>query len=159
WGEFEIQIKLHFVPELNEKPVTISHHLQLYPKPQPITETTPLDANGQPTPPAPVPVLSQQYDELVFNDPHPGPFKILSGSSMLKKTPMPPDSDGLGYDSAAAVGELAALNAASTAVKAQIEEWRVTLAERAGELEELKMAKKEAEAGGDAMEVDADLAE
>ncbi|SNX82515.1 probable Protein AF-9 homolog [Melanopsichium pennsylvanicum] len=31
WGEFEIQIKVFFVPEANEKPITLFHHLKLHP--------------------------------------------------------------------------------------------------------------------------------
>lgn len=31
WGEFEIQIKIFFVPEANEKPITLFHHLKLHP--------------------------------------------------------------------------------------------------------------------------------
>lgn len=31
WGEFEIQIKIHFVPEASEKPMTLFHFLHLHP--------------------------------------------------------------------------------------------------------------------------------
>ncbi|KAN0060651.1 NuA4 histone H4 acetyltransferase complex and the SWR1 complex subunit [Thecaphora frezii] len=31
WGEFDIQMKIFFVPEANEKPVTVFHHLKLHP--------------------------------------------------------------------------------------------------------------------------------
>lgn len=31
WGEFEIQVKIFFVPEANEKQVTMFHHLKLHP--------------------------------------------------------------------------------------------------------------------------------
>jgi YEATS family len=31
WGEFEIQIKIHFIPEASEKPVTLFHFLHLHP--------------------------------------------------------------------------------------------------------------------------------
>ncbi|PWN48947.1 protein AF-9 [Violaceomyces palustris] len=31
WGEFEIQVKIFFIPEANEKPVTLFHHLKLHP--------------------------------------------------------------------------------------------------------------------------------
>jgi len=31
WGEFEIQIKVHFVPEASEKPMTLFHFLHLHP--------------------------------------------------------------------------------------------------------------------------------
>jgi YEATS domain-containing protein 4 len=31
WGEFEIQIKIHFIPEASEKPLTLFHFLHLHP--------------------------------------------------------------------------------------------------------------------------------
>lgn len=31
WGEFEIQVKVFFIPEANEKPLTFYHHLKLHP--------------------------------------------------------------------------------------------------------------------------------
>ena len=31
WGEFEVQIKVHFVPEASEKPMTLFHFLHLHP--------------------------------------------------------------------------------------------------------------------------------
>src|SRR5271154_3310084 len=31
WGEFEIQIKVHFIPEASEKPLTLFHFLHLHP--------------------------------------------------------------------------------------------------------------------------------
>jgi transcription initiation factor IIF auxiliary subunit len=31
WGEFEIQIKVHFTPEASEKPMTLFHFLHLHP--------------------------------------------------------------------------------------------------------------------------------
>jgi YEATS domain-containing protein 4 len=37
WGEFDIQIKIFFVPEANEKPVTFFHHLKLHPWPAGLT--------------------------------------------------------------------------------------------------------------------------
>ena len=51
WGEFEIQIKIFFVAEANEKPLTLFHHLKLHPWLQNVAavETEP------PAPPAPKP--------------------------------------------------------------------------------------------------------
>jgi YEATS domain-containing protein 4 len=31
WGEFEVQIKVHFVGEASEKPLTLFHFLHLHP--------------------------------------------------------------------------------------------------------------------------------
>ncbi|KAM0793103.1 hypothetical protein ACM66B_000584 [Microbotryomycetes sp. NB124-2] len=43
WGEFDIVIKIFFVPEAAEKPLTFSHHLKLHP--------WPLDLSSIPPPP------------------------------------------------------------------------------------------------------------
>ena len=55
WGEFELAIKLHFVPESNEKPVPLYHNLRLHPYEE---DGTILSANKN------KPVSSFQYDEL-----------------------------------------------------------------------------------------------
>jgi YEATS domain-containing protein 4 len=97
WGEFEIQIRIYFVNEANEKPVVLNHHLKLHPWPhnvasgpnnmtagpklapapapaeeQPKTEATVVDLTAPAEQPAPLlmsPVHSYQYDEIVFTDP------------------------------------------------------------------------------------------
>ncbi|KAI8618180.1 protein AF-9 [Chytriomyces sp. MP71] len=59
WGEFEIVIKLSFV-DSQEKTVTLFHQLQLYPKEDPLGEAVDM---------AKQPIISEHYDELVFNEP------------------------------------------------------------------------------------------
>ena len=66
WGEFEIQIKIFFVPEAGEKPLTVLHHLKLHPWAPP--------APGEPLPPA---VHSWQYDEIVFPEPLEAFYEVL----------------------------------------------------------------------------------
>ncbi|CAM9394871.1 unnamed protein product [Discosporangium mesarthrocarpum] len=56
WGEFEAKITLHF-KDPSEKPVDVIHQLRLY-----ADSSTPLNTKK--------PVLSEQYDEVVFTDPH-----------------------------------------------------------------------------------------
>jgi len=58
WGEFEINMQIFF-HDANEKPIDISHLLKLYPD----GETAPLTANR--------PVVSERYDEIVFQEPTP----------------------------------------------------------------------------------------
>ena len=53
WGEFQITFKL-FLHDPSEKPLTLHHYLQLYSKDDPGNITT---------------IVSQVYDEVVFNDP------------------------------------------------------------------------------------------
>ncbi|PKI82923.1 Yaf9p [Malassezia vespertilionis] len=86
WGEFEIQIKLFFVPEASEKPLTVLHHLKLHAWP-----TTPISSTVVPgpaaisgpslsgTPAASLPrvVHSWQYEEIVFPEPLESFYDIL----------------------------------------------------------------------------------
>ncbi|CAG8474599.1 7062_t:CDS:2, partial [Ambispora gerdemannii] len=68
WGEFELTMKLHFVPESGEKPVTLYHNLRLHPYED---DGSILTSNkGKP-------VSSFQYDELVFTDPTETMYQIL----------------------------------------------------------------------------------
>lgn len=67
WGEFEINVKIHFVDEANEKMVSFYHHLRLHPY-----------HNVKAEPQAPNDEISSIfYDELVFNEPNEDFFKIL----------------------------------------------------------------------------------
>lgn len=69
WGEFEIQIKLYFVPESNEKPQTLWHSLKLHPYGP--------DAEGMKE--RREVVVSQNYEEVVFNEPVEQFYDILTG--------------------------------------------------------------------------------
>lgn len=106
WGEFEIQIKIFFVPEAGEKPLTVLHHLKLHPwqplapapAPAPaIAPAPPTDSNAtadtvpikeeapaaasvpaEPTPSTIPPVVhSWQYEEIVFPEPLEPFYEIL----------------------------------------------------------------------------------
>jgi YEATS domain-containing protein 4 len=57
WGEFAIQIIIHFKDESEEPPVTLSHHLKLFNDNKALPQTTK------------VPVISEKYDEFVFVNP------------------------------------------------------------------------------------------
>ncbi|KIY46071.1 yeats family protein [Fistulina hepatica ATCC 64428] len=68
WGEFEIVIRITFVPDSGEKTQVLYHHLKLHPwtanpaqpeLPPPIEEAAKLGS-----------VHSWQYDEVVFSDPY-----------------------------------------------------------------------------------------
>ncbi|KXG47902.1 uncharacterized protein PGRI_017720 [Penicillium griseofulvum] len=71
WGEFEIQIKLYFVPESNEKPQTLWHSLKLHPYGP--------DAEGMKE--RRETVISQNYEEIIFNEPVEQFYEILTGGS------------------------------------------------------------------------------
>ncbi|KAI4148056.1 MAG: hypothetical protein L6R39_002915 [Caloplaca ligustica] len=68
WGEFEVQIKIYFVPEANEKPQTIWHHLKLHPYGP--------DAERQRE--KKEPVVSECYEEVVFNEPVEAFYELLT---------------------------------------------------------------------------------
>jgi YEATS domain-containing protein 4 len=84
WGEFEIQIRITFVPEAAEKPILFYHHLKLHP-------WTASGGDVEAPPPAEVaaqlgPVHSWQYDELVFTDPF---QQFLNTLTAHPPTPLP----------------------------------------------------------------------
>ena len=80
WGEFELKIQLYFVdPE--EPPVEVFHHLRLYPP-------------GGQTPSFKRPVVSEFYDEIVFNRPNEEfAKKLLKPIEERKPTPPHPMKD------------------------------------------------------------------
>ncbi|PGH21624.1 hypothetical protein AJ80_03057 [Polytolypa hystricis UAMH7299] len=71
WGEFEIQIKLYFVPESTEKPQTVWHSLKLHPYGE--------DVEGKKE--RREVVVAQNYEEVVFNEPVEQFYDILTGGS------------------------------------------------------------------------------
>lgn len=91
WGEFEVQIKIFFVPESGEKPLTVLHHLKLHAWPAPGQTELP----SVPPPPAPV-VHSWQYDEIVFPEPLEAFYDILMANP---PTPLPATTAGAYADS------------------------------------------------------------
>ncbi|KAK3995989.1 protein AF-9 [Cladorrhinum sp. PSN332] len=76
WGEFEIAIKLYYVPESSEKPQTLYHHLRLHPygRTEEEKETMRLTNNGQ--------VVSWAYEEQLFNEPYEAFYEILTSGAM-----------------------------------------------------------------------------
>lgn len=77
WGEFEIQIKLYFVPESGEKPQTLWHSLKLHPFGP--------DAEGKRE--RREPVISQNYEEVVFNEPVDHFYDLLTGGGPAQQGP------------------------------------------------------------------------
>lgn len=75
WGEFEIQIKLYFVPESTEKPQTLWHSLKLHPYGH--------DAEGKKE--RREVVVSQNYEEVVFNEPVEQFYDLLTGGPATAK--------------------------------------------------------------------------
>lgn len=70
WGEFEINIKIYYVPESLEKPQTIYHHLRLHPY-----GDTELDKENMRKEPE---IISWVYEEQLFNEPYENFYEILT---------------------------------------------------------------------------------
>lgn len=104
WGEFDIVIKIFFVAEASEKPISFSHHLKLHPYPLPPVAAPPaalpppVDPSAGPVSPSqpipdavmeevvPQPLLTPvhawQYEEIVFSEPTETFYAVL-----LSQTP------------------------------------------------------------------------
>ncbi|KAK1827123.1 protein AF-9 [Podospora conica] len=86
WGEFEITIKLYYVPESSEKPQTLYHHLRLHPYGRNDEEKEAMRLAGGD-------VISWVYEEQVFNEPYEPFYEILTsgalppGGSLSSKPP------------------------------------------------------------------------
>ena len=75
WGEFEIAIKLYYIPESSEKPQTLYHHLRLHPYGRTEQEKETMRLTG-------AQVLSWAYEEQLFNEPYEPFYEILTSGAM-----------------------------------------------------------------------------
>lgn len=73
WGEFEITMKLYYVPESSEKPQTLYHHLRLHPYGRTEEEREAMKANPE--------VTSWVYEEQLFNEPYDAFYDILTSGA------------------------------------------------------------------------------
>ncbi|PSR93968.1 chromatin-modifying complex subunit AF9 [Coniella lustricola] len=78
WGEFEIAIKLYYVPESAEKPQTVYHHLRLHAYGND-AERAAMVANGE--------VISWVYEEQLFNEPYEHFFDVLTSGAVAPSDP------------------------------------------------------------------------
>lgn len=152
WGEFEVNIKIYFVPEATEKQITLYHHLKLHPW-----------MEGENAAPPPIelakkfgPVHSWQYDEIVFNDPFQPFLNVLIAHPptplpRTSKKPVPYNTANPASLEASRGGvpeftqamekeEAERLEAAKRAVLLEQERLRLRLHEREKELEAEKQA-------------------
>ena len=68
WGEFEVQIKLYFVPEANEKAQTLWHALKLHP----------FGEGAEGVRERRESVVCQNYEEVVWNEPVEAFYEVLT---------------------------------------------------------------------------------
>ncbi|KAG5440571.1 hypothetical protein PCK2_000396 [Pneumocystis canis] len=71
WGEFDIVIRIYFVPEASEKSICLFHHLKLHP----------YGPNSEMIREQGLSVTSYQYDEIIFNEPTEAMYEILTTHS------------------------------------------------------------------------------
>jgi YEATS domain-containing protein 4 len=70
WGEFEIAIKIYYIPESLEKPQTVYHHLRLHPYGNTDEEKENMEKEGE--------IRSWCYEEQIFNEPYEQLYDILT---------------------------------------------------------------------------------
>ncbi|KAF1333972.1 Yeats family protein, partial [Globisporangium splendens] len=121
WGEFETQIQIHF-HDANERPVDIIHMLALYPPGNQPASTK-------------KPVISEFYDELVFNEPTEFFYKKLMAGPDREA---PPHTQQDFFPTYSDVAVLKTLSQAQDFVKQEIQETKDLLLHTDIELKELK---------------------
>jgi YEATS domain-containing protein 4 len=151
WGEFEIQIKLYFIPESTEKPQTLWHSLKLHPYGDDIEGKR--ERRDK--------IISQNYEEVIFNEPVEQFYDLLTGgpatgsqtakgkggkhakqaSHAVGRTAEIPfaESPGNPYSKATESKELDRLTEALKNVDELLKEERSKLVEREKKLAELKI--------------------
>jgi YEATS domain-containing protein 4 len=77
WGEFEITIKLYYIPESLEKPQTLYHHLRLHPYGETEEEKEKMKQRGE--------VPAVVYEEQLFNEPYENFYEILTNPAPAGK--------------------------------------------------------------------------
>lgn len=152
WGEFEVQIRITFVPEAGEKNLTLYHHIKLHP--WTVTPSVGESVDNPPTNTFDEPVHSWQYDEVVFHDPYQNFLNILTQNpptplSKARSRPVPFHLSNPGSLDASKGGvpefttlmekeEYDRLEEAKKAIMAEQARWREILVEKEKELELLQ---------------------
>uniref|UniRef100_K3X910 YEATS domain-containing protein n=1 Tax=Globisporangium ultimum (strain ATCC 200006 / CBS 805.95 / DAOM BR144) TaxID=431595 RepID=K3X910_GLOUD len=121
WGEFETRIQIHF-HDANERPVDIIHMLALYPPGNQPASTK-------------KPVISEFYDELVFNEPTEFFYKKLMAGPDREA---PPHAQQDFFPTYSDVAVLKTLSQAQDFVTQEIQETKDLLLHTDIELKELK---------------------
>ncbi|THU91881.1 yeats family protein [Dendrothele bispora CBS 962.96] len=161
WGEFEVQIRITFIPESGEKAMILYHHIKLHP----------WTLTGEPEiPPLEEalrkgPVHSWQYDEIVFNDPYqnflnllmahpptllpkekrykPTPFHIANPVSLKEAVNVTSEMGVPEFTMAMEKDEAERLEEAKKKVIAEQEQWKKILIEKNEEYQQLQQMVEE----------------
>ncbi|CCU76023.1 transcription initiation factor IIF auxiliary subunit/AF-9 protein [Blumeria hordei DH14] len=70
WGEFDISVKIYYVPESNEKPQSLYHHLVLHPYGESEEEREKMRKQPE--------IRAWVYEEQLFNEPYENFYNLLT---------------------------------------------------------------------------------
>ncbi|KAJ3020301.1 NuA4 histone H4 acetyltransferase complex and the SWR1 complex subunit [Thoreauomyces humboldtii] len=140
WGEFDIPIKITLQDSLEKAAINFVHTLQLYPK-----EDAAGNGPGGPSSSAstavggpPKPVVSEHYDEIVFNEPTEEAHKKFLANPPPVLPKRVPATITHGFYPTTEAEELKRLKEATAKVVAQIEREKARLQAAEEEMNELK---------------------
>ncbi|CAG8473867.1 11826_t:CDS:2 [Paraglomus brasilianum] len=119
WGEFELAIKLHFVPESNEKPVPLYHNLRLHP----------YEEDGT--------ILSANKNKPVFTDPTEAMYQILTQHNSSSTLP-PKTAPNQPYSLQAEQEELKLIEQTYRKVQEQLRQYKERMDAATNELQQVK---------------------
>ncbi|KAJ3090650.1 YEATS domain-containing protein 4 [Quaeritorhiza haematococci] len=129
WGEFEIPIKVFF-NDSAERPVTLYHHLQLYPKDELALQSK-------------KPVVAEHYEEIVFSEPTEEMHEILTSNPSPTTKKLVSDS----FTPQTEQEELRKIAAAQEKVSVEIDRYRSMLRKAEENLKNVQAEVKELESG------------
>ncbi|KAJ1550674.1 NuA4 histone H4 acetyltransferase complex and the SWR1 complex subunit [Nowakowskiella sp. JEL0078] len=132
WGEFDILIKIFFVDPA-EKQVQLYHRLQLFPKEEAGNATSPTGVATKK--PSINPVVSEIYEEIVFNEPTEEMYQIMMNNPPTDLSVRNPNHN---FNLAAEQEELARIIEAQGKVNELIEKFRNELRNAEDELHRLQ---------------------
>ncbi|KAI9315413.1 yeats family-domain-containing protein [Obelidium mucronatum] len=125
WGEFEIMIRISFM-DSQEKPLQLFHQLQLYPKDE--AADPDMDAPKQT-------IISEHYDELVFNEPF---EEFIDHLRRFKTTPIQKRIVSTHFTPEMEQQEIKKYYAVNERVMADVEKWKHKLARHENEKRKLE---------------------
>ncbi|KAI8815783.1 yeats family-domain-containing protein [Fimicolochytrium jonesii] len=134
WGEFDIPIRITMVDTVEKGVVALVHTLQLYPKDD-ASGTTNASSSSTATSKS---VVSEHYDELVFNEPTEDAHRILRAQPASGVPKRVGHSGAHGYTTGVEAEEVRRLREANGKVLGELERERERLVKAEEEVERLK---------------------
>ncbi|KAH8153135.1 uncharacterized protein LAJ45_02722 [Morchella importuna] len=131
WGEFEIQIKIFFVPECTEKAQTLFHFLKLHPY---IGDKAELELSRTQR----RPVQAFIYDEIIFNEPTEAMYDLLTSRGSALIPPRARNGRGWEFTEESEASELDRLTEGIKVVQEHIKKAKETLLEKERQVAQIK---------------------